>query len=461
VPTRTLIRTVEHLRNQIAGQVVAPGDSGYDSARTIWNATIDRFPAVIVRCAATADVPTSIGFARDNELELAVRGGGHNIAGNAMCDAGVVIDLSLLTDVAVDATNRRAHVQPGATLAHLDAATQAHALAMPLGINSTTGVAGLTLGGGFGWLTRKYGLTIDSLVSARIVTADGKTFETNERERPDLFWAIRGGGGNFGVVTQFDFALHPLDPMILSGLVVFPIDQAIDVMQQYRTVVDAAPEELSIWAVLRHAPPLPFLPPVATGHKVLILAACYAGAPAEGRAYVDALQDLGDPLGAHIDSMSYVAWQQAFDPLLTAGARNYWKTHNFTELSEEAIRSMVEFAGRMPSSRCEIFLASVAGALNRVPADRTAYAHRDAKFVLNVHARWEGAGADHACIEWARAFFDASAPFASSGAYVNFMTGDESDRVSAAYGPNYDRLVEIKRKYDPRNVFHYNQNIKP
>jgi FAD/FMN-containing dehydrogenase len=461
VYTRTLKRTAEHLRTQISGQIIVPGDPDYNSARTVWNAMVDRYPGVIVRCATAADVPPAIAFARENDLELAIRGGGHNIAGSAMCDAGVVIDFSRLTEVVADARKRRAYVQPGATLAHLDAATHPHGLATPLGINSTTGIAGLTLGGGFGWLTRKYGLTIDNLVSAEIVTADGETIETSERETPDLFWAIRGGGGNFGVVTQFDFTLHPVDPAILSGLIVFPFDQAVDVLRDYRAVLDAGPEELNVWAVLRHAPPLPFLPAAVAGHKVLILAACYVGAASEGRPYLEALQDLGTPHGSHIDVMSYVAWQQAFDPLLTAGARNYWKTHNFTRLSDDTIRSMVAFAGRMPSPRCEIFLASVGGALNRVPAGATAFAHRDAKFVMNVHARWEDSRADRACIDWARAFFEASAPYASSGAYVNFMTDDEADRVSAAYGPSYDRLVEIKRKYDPHNVFRHNQNIKP
>jgi FAD/FMN-containing dehydrogenase len=421
----------------------------------------DRYPAIIVRCATAADVAPAIAFAREHDLELSVRSGGHNIAGSAMCDAGVVIDLSLLREVVVDVTKRRAYVQPGATLGHFDAATQAHGLATPLGINSTTGVAGLTLGGGFGWLTRKYGLTIDNLVSARVVTANGEAIETSERENADLFWAIRGGGGNFGVVTQFDFILHTVAPIMLAGLVIFPFDQAVDVLRQYRAVVEAAPEELSVWAVLRHAPPLPFLPATVTGQKALILAACYAGAPSEGRAYVEALRDFGDPHGSHIDFVSYVAWQQTFDPLLTAGARNYWKTHNFTRLSDDAIGSMVEFAGRMPSPRCEIFLASVAGALNRVPTEATAYAHRDVRFVMNVHARWDEPAADRACLEWARAFFEASAPYASPGAYVNFMTEDEAGRVSAAYGRNYERLVEIKRKYDPDNVFHYNQNIRP
>ncbi len=310
-------------------------------------------------------------------------------------------------------------------------------------------------------MTRKYGMTIDNLVSAEVITADGKKIRASENESADLFWAIRGGGGNFGVVTQFEFELHPVGPEILAGLLVFPFEQAKQVLRQYREFVESAPEELSVWVVLRQAPPLPFLPEDVHGREVVVFAIFYAGDVAEGERLIEPLRSFGDAHGEHIGVQPYTEWQQAFDPLLTAGARNYWKSHNFTELSDGALDSMIEFAGRLPSPQCEIFIGLIAGAANRVPAEAMAYGQRDAKFVLNVHGRWDDATHDERCIAWAREFFEASAPYASAGAYVNFMTEEEGDRVEAAYGSNYDRLVRIKKQYDPENVFHLNQNIKP
>jgi FAD/FMN-containing dehydrogenase len=330
-----------------------------------------------------------------------------------------------------------------------------------VGINSTTGIAGLTLGGGFGWLTRKYGLTIDNLVSAEVITADGNKIRTSENENADLFWAIRGGGGNFGVVTEFEFDLHPVGPEILAGLIVFPFSQAKQVLTQYRKFAESAPEELNVWVVLRKAPPLPFLPENVHGKEVIVLAVFYAGDIAEGEKLIEPLHSFGDAYGEHIGTQPYVAWQQAFDPLLTRGARNYWKSHNFTELSDGVLDAIAEFASKLPSPQCEIFIAFIAGASNRVSADATAYYHRDAKFVLNVHGRWDDVAHDEICIKWAREFFQASAPYASAGAYVNFMTEEEGDRVAVAYGSNHERLVQIKKRYDPENLFHLNQNIKP
>lgn len=454
-------KIIEKLKGKVKGQIVLPDDPNYNKVREIWNAMIDRRPAVIVQCAAADDVLPAISYARENGLEVSIRGGGHNIAGSALCDNGVLIDLSNMKTVSVDAQNRRASVEPGATLGDFDKAVQAHGLATPTGINSTTGIAGLTLGGGFGWLTRKYGMTIDNLASADMVTADGRKKHVSEDENADLFWAIRGGGGNFGVVTRFEFALYPVGPEILAGLLVFPLNQAKQVLQKYREFVKSAPEELNIWAVLRKAPPLPFLPENVHGKGVIVLAVFYAGDTKEGEKLIDPLRGFGDPYGEHIGAMPYAQWQQAFDPLLTPGARNYWKSHNFTQLSDDALDSIIEFAGKLPSPQCEIFVGLIAGTANRVPSDAMAYGHRDAKFVLNVHGRWDEAAQDKTCIAWARAFFEASKPYASAGAYVNFMTGDESDRVAAAYGANYSRLKEIKKKYDPENIFHNNQNIKP
>jgi FAD/FMN-containing dehydrogenase len=363
--------------------------------------------------------------------------------------------------VRVDAEKKRAYVEPGAILADFDEAAQRRGLATPVGINSTTGIAGLTLGGGFGWLTRIYGLTVDNLASADVVTANGKRIQASESENADLFWAIRGGGGNFGVVTQFEFNLHKVGPEILAGLIVFPFHQAKQVLTRYREFVESAPEELNVWALLRKAPPLPFLPGNVHGKEVVVLVTFYVGDVAKGRKLIEPLRRFGDPHGEHIGVQPYTQWQKAFDPLLTPGARNYWKSHNFTKLSDGALDTMIEFAGKLPSPQCEIFVGLVAGAANRVPADAMAYRHRDAKFVLNVHGRWDKRADDERCIAWARAFFQASAPYASNGAYVNFMTEEESDRVAVAYGPNYDRLAQIKKQYDPDNLFHLNQNIRP
>jgi FAD/FMN-containing dehydrogenase len=459
--TTLLNESIERLKTNVKGHVVLPDDPNYDEVREIWNAMIDRRPAVIVQCAEADDVSHVVTFAHENGQEISIRGGGHNIAGNAVSDNGIMIDLSTMTNVRVDAQKRRAYVEPGATLGDFDKAAQVHGLATPVGINSTTGIAGLTVGGGFGWLTRKYGLTIDNLVSAEVITANGNKIRTDRNENADLFWAIRGGGGNFGIVTEFEFELHPVGPEILAGLIVFPFSQAKQVLTQYRRFTESAPEELNVWVVLRKAPPLPFLPVDVHGKEVVVLPVFYMGDAVEGAKLIEPLRSFGDAYGEHIGVQPYVEWQQAFDPLLTRGARNYWKSHNFTNLSDGALDAIVEFAGKLPSPQCEIFIGFIAGAPNRVSANTMAYCHRDANFVLNVHGRWDDVAHDERCIAWAREFFQASAPYASAGAYVNFMTEEEGDRVAAAYGSNYDRLVQIKQQYDPENIFHLNQNIKP
>ena len=452
---------IEELKGGFKGEILLPSDGAYDSARQIWNAMIQKRPAVIARCATTSDVVRGVNFARDNRLLLAVRGGGHNIAGNAMCDDGLVIDLSKMKAAQVDPATRRVTIEGGATLADLDAATQAHGLATPVGINSTTGIAGLTLGGGFGWLSRKYGLTVDNLESAEVVTAVGEVVRASESENPDLFWALRGGGGNFGVVTRFEFRLHPVGPDVLSGLIVYPISEAKSVLQQYREFIASAPEELNVWTVLRKAPPLPFLPEKFHGQEMIALALIYAGDPKQGEPLVEPLRKFGTPWGEHVGVQPYVAWQQTFDPLLTPGARNYWKSHNFTTLQDGLFDVVVEYVGKLPSPQCEIFFGALGGATTRPASDSAAYAQRDAMFVMNFHGRWEDPVDDERCVLWARDFFKATAPFASGGVYVNFMTAEETDRVRSAYGPNYDRLVQVKRKYDPNNLFRMNQNIEP
>ena len=452
---------IEEFKGGFQGEIVLPGDGAYDGARQIWNAMIDKRPAIIARCATTADVVRGVNFARDNRLLLAVRGGGHHIAGNALCNDGLVIDLSKMKAAHVDPARRRVTIEGGATLGDLDAATQAHGLATPTGINSTTGIGGLTLGGGLGWLSRKYGMTIDNLESAEVVTATGEVLRASATEHPDLFWALRGGSGNFGVVTRFEFRLHPVGPDVLSGLIVYPISEAKRVLQQYREFVAKAPDELAVWAVLRHAPPLPFLPREVHGNKIIALALIYAGDPKQGEPLIQPLRRFGTPLGEHVGVQPYVAWQQAFDPLLSAGARNYWKSHNFSTLKDGLFDAVIAYIGTLPSPQCEIFFGAIGGATTRPAPGSTAYAHREAQFVMNVHGRWEDAGDDARCIKWARDFFNASAPFAGSGVYVNFLTADEGERVRSAYGLNYDRLAQVKRQYDQDNLFRMNQNIVP
>ncbi|HZM69218.1 MAG TPA: FAD-binding oxidoreductase [Candidatus Cryosericum sp.] len=452
---------IEELKRQIQGEVLLPGEEAYESARQIWNATIDKRPGAIARCAGTPDVVQAVNFARDNGVLLAIRGGGHNIAGNALCDGGLVIDLSRMKAAKVDAKARRVTIEGGATLADLDAATQAHGLATPVGINSTTGLAGLTLGGGFGWLSRKYGMTIDNLESVEVVTAAGEAVKASAKEHPDLFWALRGGGGNFGVVTRFEYRLHPVGPEVLSGLIVYPMSEAKSVLKQYRDFMKQAPDELTVWTVLRLAPPLPFLPADAHGKGIAALAVFYAGDPKQGEKLIAPLRAFGKPVGEHIGMQPYTAWQQAFDPLLTAGARNYWKSHNFTSLPDALFDAVVASLGKLPSPQCEIFFGAIGGATTRQAPDAAAYGHRDALYVMNVHGRWDTAAEDARGIAWARDFFQASAPFASGGAYINFLTADEGDRVRSAYGANYDRLARVKRQYDPGNLFRVNQNIKP
>jgi FAD/FMN-containing dehydrogenase len=453
--------TVADFRQTLRGNVCLPQEAGYDEARTIWNAMIDRHPGAVVRCRGAADIVAAVRFAREHGLLLAVRGGGHNIAGNAVCEGGLLIDLSLMRSVRVDPASRTARVEPGATLGDFDKEAQAFGLATPLGINSTTGVAGLTLGGGFGWLSRKFGLAADNLISADVVTAEGKLVRASETENSDLFWALRGGGGNFGVVSSFEFRLHPVGPMVLSGLIVHPFARAKELLSGYRQVASKAADELTVWVVLRQAPPLPFLPAEVHGKEVLVFAVCYTGDEMSGQRALEPLRALGQPIADVIGMQPYAAWQTAFDPLLAPGAYNYWKSHNFLELSDGSIDALTSYAARLPTPECEIFIGQLGGGTSRVAFDATAYPHRNANFVMNVHTRWREPADERRSIEWARKLFAETAPHATGGVYVNFMPEDEIDRVSSAYGANYARLAALKAKYDPGNLFRLNQNVQP
>ena len=409
-------------------------------------------------------LPTSSAlcrFARDNQLLVAVRGGGHNIAGNAVCDGGLMIDLSPMTSVRVDTAAKRAWVEPGATLADVDSETQSFGLAVPTGINSTTGIAGLTLGGGFGWITRKFGLTIDSLVSADVVTADGSLVRASETQNSDLFWALRGGGGNFGIVTAFEFRLHDVGLQVTAGLVVHPFGDAKTVLEQYRQALETAPDELTCWVVMRQAPPLPFLPAEWHGREVLILAMCYCGDAASADAATAKLRSIGKPIADVVGPTPFAGWQQAFDPLLTPGARNYWKSHDFTELSDAAIDILVGAAGNLPGPECEIFIAHVGGAAgphrgrcDGLSATQFAFRHERACPLARP-------GMDAACIGWARRSSRLQNPILRERP---ISTSCRKTRVIASPAPmaaNYQRLGEIKRRYDPGNLFRMNQNVKP
>ena len=454
-------QTIGAFKETLRGRLLTPESQEYNEARTIWNAMIDRRPALIVRCVNAADVVQAVRFAREHKLIVAMRGGGHNIAGNAVCDGGLMIDLSAMKSVHVDPARKTARVEGGATLGEFDSKAQEFGLATPLGINSTTGVAGLTLGGGFGWLSRKLGLSIDNLISADVVTAESNLVKASATENPDLFWAIRGGGGNFGVVTSFEFRLHDVGPEVLSGLIVHPLDAAQDVLRFYRDFIKSTPEEFVCWFVLRKAPPLPFLASEWHGKEILALAVCYSGKIDEGERVAKPLRAFGRPLADVIAPHPFTAWQTILDPLLTKGMRNYWKSHDFLELSDGLIKVLIEHARRIPDPQTEIAFAQLGGAVSRVPMEATAYTHRNAQFVLNVHGRWDDPANDAKCIGWARELFQAASPFATGGVYVNFLTQEEQDRVRAAYGANYGRLVQIKNKYDPTNFFRLNQNIQP
>lgn len=454
-------KVIEDFRGSLRGRLLMSDSTEYNEARAIWNAMIDRQPALIARCIQKSDVEQAVRFARDHDMTLAVRGGGHNIAGNAVCDGGLVIDLSPMKSVQVDAAGRMAQVAGGATLGDFDRTAQAHGLVAPLGINSTTGVAGLTLGGGFGWLSRRLGLTIDSLVSAEVVTASGEAVTASESENADLFWGIRGGGGNFGVVTSFNFRLHPVGPEVFSGLVIHPLDHARDVLHFYRDFVAMAGEEFVCWFVMRKAPPLPAIPAQWHGKEILALAMCYSGDPEEGERVARPLRTFGQPIADMVGRNPYSGWQTALDPLLTPGARNYWKSHDFLELSDGLIDVILDHAHRLPDPQTEIAFAQLGGAVARVPPEATAYTHRNAEYLINVHGRWSDKEKDEACVGWVRSLFNACAPFATGGVYVNFLTQEEGGRIKSAYGKNYDRLVQLKNKFDPSNLFRLNQNIQP
>ena len=452
--------SLDGLREQVRGDVVASGDAGYDEARTVHNAMIDRRPAVVVRCVGTDDVVACVNYARENGLDLAIRGGGHSVPGFGTADDAVVIDLSGMRAVTVDPAKRTARAEGGATWGDYNNATHEHGLASTGGIISTTGVGGLTLGGGIGYLSRGHGLALDNLISAEVVTADGQTLTASEDENADLFWALRGGGGNFGVVTAFEFQVHPVKN-IYGGPLVFEVDDAADVLRFYREWIVDAPEEFGGFPAWQIAPPLPFIPEDRHGDTFLVFVTCWAGPIDQAESVLKPLRDVAPVVAEHVGEMPYPELNSAFDALVPPGLQHYWKANFVSELSDEAIDAHLEHGPKVPAVNSTMHLYPINGACHRVASDATAFAYRDATFAPVIAGMWPDPAHNEANIAWVRGYYEATAPHSEEGGYINFMAGDDQERIKANYRGNYDRLVQVKRSYDPDNLFHLNQNIKP
>ena len=451
------------LASSFRGEVLLPDGSGYDEARRIWNGAIDRRPACIACSSGVADVVAAVRFARERDLLVAVRSGGHGVGGHALCDGGLVLDLSAMKGIRVDPVARTARAEAGVLWGELDRETQLHGLATVGGIVTHTGIAGLTLGGGIGWLMRKYGATVDNLVSADVVTADGEVLTASEDANAELFWGLRGGGGNFGIVTSFEYRLHPVGPIVLAGPIFHPLEDAPAVLRFYREFAAAAPDELTTIFNLRVAPPLPFLPPEVHGKPIVMVGACYAGPIEEGADVVRPLKEFGSPIVDLLEPKPYAALQSMFDPSVPHGWHYYWKSLELPPLTDAAIDTLVEHASALTSSKSYCIVFQLGGALSRVAAGDTAYGQRDAAHNVNINAVWTPEDPDgERHIAWARDFFDAMQPHACGRVYLNFLGEEGAARVRAAYGEaTYERLVELKRRYDPTNLFRLNQNIAP
>ncbi len=451
---------VDELREQVRGVVITPDDDGYEQARRVYNAMIERRPALVVRCANAGDVMSAVRFAGEHDLDLAVRGGGHSVPGFGTCDGGVVIDLSGMRGVRVDPVNRTARAEGGATWGDFNAATHAFGLATTGGIVSTTGVSGLTLGGGIGYLSRACGLSCDNLVSADVVTADGRFLVASEQEHPDLFWALRGGGGNFGVVTSFEFRLHPIKD-IYGGPIFFELRDGGDVLRFYREFIADAPEELGAFPAFQIAPPLPFIPEDRHGDTFIGIVACWAGPLEQGERAVEPIRQVAPVVAEFVGPMPYPALNSAFDELVPPGLQHYWKANFVTELSDEIIEAHLAHGPKVPAVSSTMHIYPINGACHRVAPDATAFAYRDANFATVIAGMWPDPTDNDANTDWVRSYYDATAPYSEEGGYINFMGGDDQDRIRANYRGNYERLVAVKREYDPGNLFHLNQNIKP
>ncbi len=443
-----------NLRSKFAGTVLQPGDQDYDNVRALHNGLIDKHPALIARCLNDADIAVSIAFAREHKLEIAVRGGGHNVSGRASVEGGMMIDLSLMKAITVNATAKRAVAQGGVTWGEFNLATQQHGLATTGGVISSTGIAGLTLGGGYGYLAGKHGLAVDNLVGATLVTAAGKTVRASESENPDLYWALRGGGGNFGVVSSLEYRLHEVGPTLMAGVMAWPISQTRDVLRFYRKFTESAPDELACLAGVGHAPD-------GSGVKVAIVAAAYCGPMADGEAILRPMKEFGSPLFGTIQPTEYATLNGMFDTAYPKGMLNYWKSSFLTTLDDSSLNTIVDLVEQCPSKYSGIFLEHWHGAVARVPQDHTAFHHRHEGHNLLVLSQWQDAAVAEENIAWARQGFARLEPAFAKARYVNYMDQDDAADVAGPFGGNYARLAQVKAKWDPENVFHLNQNIRP
>ena len=452
--------TLDALRNQVRGDVIGTGDEGYEQARRVYNAMIDRRPTVVVRPVNAGDVMAAVNFAREGRLALAVRGGGHSVPGFGTCDGGVVIDLARMRGVRVDPKAKTARADGGATWGDFNAATHAFGLATTGGIISTTGVGGLTLGGGIGYLSRGFGLSLDNLISADVVTADGHLRMCSETENEDLFWAIRGGGGNFGVVTSFQFKLHPVKD-IYGGPMFFELKDGKAVLEFYRDYIKDAPEEMGAFPAFQIAPPLPFIPEKRHGDTFIAMVTCWAGPLDKGEKALKPFHDVAPVVAEFVGPMPYPALNSAFDGLVPPGLQHYWKANFVKDLTDKAISAHLEHGPKVPVVNSTVHIYPINGACHRVPSDATAFAYRDANFATVIAGMWPDPNHNKANVRWVREYYDATAPQSEEGGYINFMSEDDQSRIQANYKGNYARLVQVKKKYDADNLFHVNQNIKP
>lgn len=444
-------QTTQQLESNLRGTLLRPSDAEYDAARAVWNGMIDKRPALIARCASTADVVNAVNFARNQGLLVAVRGGGHNAAGKAVCDDGIVIDLSPMRDVTVDSSTRTARVEGGATWADLDQATHLHRLGTTGGLISTTGVAGLTLGGGLGWLMRSYGMACDNLIGAEVVTANGEIVHASEEKNPDLLWGLRGGGGNFGIVTNFEFQLYPVDTVV-GGMVVHPYERAREALQFFRDFTRNAPDALTTFGMMMTLP---------EGDRVIAFSVCYNGPKEASEPVLGQLLNWGDPLMTQLDEMPYPQFQQLFDADFPSGLQVYWRSEFLDTLNDEVIDRLIAQFDQVSSPLSALILEQFGGAVRRIPQEDTAFVHRDADYNLAIISRWEQPGESEKHVAWARAVHDEVRPY-STGVYVNYLGEEGNDRIKAAYGEEvYQRLVALKNRYDPNNLFRLNQNIQP
>src|SRR5262245_43107902 len=453
--TSSLTNAVTELTKTFTGQLLQPTDAGYEEVRKVHNGLVDKWPALITRCRGVADIVEAVHLARTLNLAVAVRGGGHNVAGRATVDDGLMLDLSLMKGIHVDIKARTARAQGGVIWGEFNRETQLHGLAVTGGIVSSTGIAGLTLGGGLGWLMGRHGLALDNLRSVELVTAEGEVLRTSKEEEPDLFWAMRGGGGNFGIATSFEFQLHPVGPMITGGLIAFPFDRARDVLRFYRDCTASLPDEQVIFGGLVHAPD-------GSGTKLAIVVTCHSGSPAAGEKAMQPLKVFGSPVMDALGPMPYCQLNSMLDAGYPKGALNYWKSSFLSQLSDEVIDTMIEWFARCPTPMGQLLLEHFHGAAARVAVGDTAFPHRAIGYNFLVLSEWMEPTQTSRCMAWARDAYAAMEPSFASGRYVNYLGDDEvGDPVPAAYGPNYPRLQELKTKYDPGNFFRMNQNIRP